>query len=114
MDYASQTKPTGLNDTKTHTPTQTSISPWIFTRYLFLWKRPRGSPFCAKVRNKLCELELDYIMRNVPKGSKKREYLQVLGGKQQVPFLVDQSRGVNMYESEDIIAYLEKHYSRSE
>jgi glutathione S-transferase len=33
------------------------------------------------------------------------------GGKKQVPYLVDDARGVEMYESEDIIAYLREHYS---
>lgn len=36
------------------------------------------------------------------------------GGKNQVPFLVDAERGVSMYESESIIAYLEEHYSSDE
>ncbi len=70
-------------------------------------------PYCSKVRAKLTELDLDYIIRNVPKGSPKRSFLQALGGRQQVPFLVDQDRGVKMYESGDIIAYLEEHYSRT-
>lgn len=71
-----------------------------------------GCPFCAKVRSVMTELELDYIIRNVPKGSPKREFLQQLGGQQQVPFLVDQDRGVKMYESEDIINYLREHYAK--
>jgi glutathione S-transferase len=67
-------------------------------------------PYCAKVRSVMTELELDYITRNVPRGSHKRDFLQELGGKQQVPFLVDQDRGVKMYESEDIITYLRENY----
>lgn len=70
-------------------------------------------PYCAKVRAKLSELELDYIARSAPKGSKKRDFLVALGGKEQVPFLVDQDRGVMMYESDDIIQYLEEYYSNS-
>lgn len=68
-------------------------------------------PFCMRVRQRMTELELDYIIRNVPRGSQKRQFLRELGGKEQVPFLVDQQRGVRMYESEDIIAYLNEHYS---
>lgn len=68
-------------------------------------------PFCARVRQRMTELELDYIIRNVPRGSKKRAFLRELGGKEQVPFLVDQKNGVRLYESEDIIRYLELHYS---
>jgi glutathione S-transferase len=33
------------------------------------------------------------------------------GGKRQVPYLVDTDRGVEMYESADIIAYLEANYA---
>jgi len=32
------------------------------------------------------------------------------GGKRQVPYLVDEDRNVEMYESLDIIAYLQEHY----
>ena len=67
-------------------------------------------PYCVKVRIKLSELGLDYISRTAPKGSAKRKYLEKLGGKQQVPFLVDQDKGVMMYESDDIIEYLQKTY----
>ncbi len=68
-------------------------------------------PYCSKVRSAMTRLELDYIIRNVPKGSEKRRFLRELGGQEQVPFLVDQQRNVTMYESDDIIAYLEEHYS---
>lgn len=36
------------------------------------------------------------------------------GGKRQVPYLVDDSRGVAMYESADIVNYLGEHYSKKE
>lgn len=32
------------------------------------------------------------------------------GGEDQIPYLVDTRRGVTMYESDDIVAYLEEHY----
>jgi glutathione S-transferase len=35
------------------------------------------------------------------------------GGKKMVPFLEDTDRGVSMYESGDIIAYLTEHYGPS-
>jgi glutathione S-transferase len=70
-------------------------------------------PYCAKVRAALTELELDYVIRNVPKGSEKRSFLRALGGKEQVPFLVDQERNVMMYESDDIIAYVQEHYGKN-
>lgn len=70
-------------------------------------------PYCQKVREKLTELDLDYICRNVPKGSGTRELLKDLGGKEQVPFLVDTTGGetTKMYESDDIVDYLEENYS---
>jgi glutathione S-transferase len=33
-----------------------------------------------------------------------------LGGEDQIPFLVDTARDVTMYESDDIVDYLEEHY----
>ncbi|EKE03134.1 MAG: hypothetical protein ACD_20C00251G0005 [uncultured bacterium] len=67
-------------------------------------------PYCKKVREKLTELNLDYIYRNVQTGTRKRGILITLGGKDQVPFLVDQDKEVYMYESEKIIEYLDKTY----
>ncbi len=72
-------------------------------------------PYCAKVRKKMEELDLDYICRSSVKGSPKRDILQKLGGQQMVPFLVDTKDPANpvmMYESADIIAYLEKTYGK--
>ncbi len=69
-----------------------------------------GSPYCRKVREVLCELDLEFRVRNVPRGSPQREELARLGGKVQVPFLIDPNTGTAMYESEEIVAYLEKRY----
>jgi len=69
-----------------------------------------GSPYCRKVRELLCELDLVHVVKNVPKGSPKRAHLQALGGKVQVPYLIDPNTGRGMYESDDILAYLEEHY----
>jgi len=68
-------------------------------------------PYCKKVREKLTELNLDYICRNVPRSTKKVEILTILGGKDQVPFLVDLDKGIFMYESDKIVEYLDKNYS---
>ena len=69
-----------------------------------------GSPYCRKVREALSELDLQYIVRNVPKGSPKRAELQERGGKVQVPYLIDPNTKTEMYESDDIVAYLEEQY----
>jgi len=71
-----------------------------------------GCPYCKKVRQKMTDLDLDYICRNVSGGSsKKAALLTKLGGTVQVPFLVDTDKDVAMYESDDIIRYLEENYS---
>ena len=71
-----------------------------------------GSPYCRKVREVLSELDLEHVVRNVPKGSPKREELARRGGKVQVPYLIDPNTGTAMYESDDIVAYLEGEYAR--
>lgn len=70
-----------------------------------------GSPYCRKVREALSELDLEYVVRNVPKGSPKRAALMDRGGKMQVPFLVDPNNGRAMYESDDIVSYLRTQYA---
>jgi glutathione S-transferase len=69
-----------------------------------------GSPYCRKVREVLSELALPYVVRNLPKGSPKRDELVRRGGKMQVPYLVDPNRGHELYESDDIVTHLEKEY----
>jgi glutathione S-transferase len=69
-----------------------------------------GSPYCRKVREALSELDLEHLVRNVPKGSPARADLAQRGGKVQVPYLVDPNTAVAMYESDDIVAYLEAEY----
>jgi glutathione S-transferase len=69
-----------------------------------------GSPYCRKVREILSELDLAHIVRNLPHGSPKRAELVARGGKMQVPYLVDPNTGRELYESDDIAAYLEREY----
>ena len=71
-------------------------------------------PFCHKVRVVLNELELDFICRISKTGSAQREIMLKLGEKPQVPFLVDQTKGVMLYESDAIIEYLYANYAKSE
>lgn len=73
-----------------------------------------GSPFCRRVREVLTLLNLDYEVYPCPKGGQKyRKIVQEKGGKQQFPFLVDENSGVALYESQDIIHYLFKHYGKT-
>lgn len=69
-----------------------------------------ASPYCRKVREELNELDLDYRVRNVAKGSPRREELIARGGRMMVPYLVDPNTGNAMYESEDIVRYLRATY----
>lgn len=78
-----------------------------------------GCPHCAKVREKLTELGVSYITHNPRLPAKDgsdicneqvHEEMVAIGGEDQVPFLVDHDRRVSMYESDDIVEYLEAHY----
>lgn len=68
------------------------------------------SPYCRLVREALCELELPYVARNIGKHSPKRPDFQARAGKLQFPYLVDPNTGTSMFESNDIIAYLQQTY----
>lgn len=91
-----------------------------------------ASPFSKPVRARLCELELPYLLRNTGKASMKdmgppslrdkifkapqgtsrnRRWLSENTGQVQVPYLIDANAGVAMYESEDILRYLDKTYA---
>lgn len=72
------------------------------------------SPFCRRVREVLTLLNLDYEVYPCPKGGTKyRPVVKQLGGKTRFPFLVDENTGDQMYESQDIIHHLFKHYGKS-
>ena len=76
---------------------------------LELWSF-EGSPFCRLARECLCELEIAYVLHNVAKGSAGRAALVERAGKMQVPYLHDPNTGTGLYESADIIEYLETTY----
>lgn len=90
-----------------------------------------ASPYSRLVREVLCELELPYIVRNTGKGrwtdmgpaavrdkwhkapkdtGRNRKLLFERTGAVQVPYLIDANTSTEMYESADIIRYLEKTY----
>jgi glutathione S-transferase len=71
-----------------------------------------ASPFCRIVRETLCSLELPYLLHNVAKGSPKRDDFVKRSGKMQVPYLIDPNTGAAMFESADIVRYLEKTYAQ--
>jgi glutathione S-transferase len=60
------------------------------------------------------ELKLDIEMKDISADDAVREELIAHGGKQQVPYLVDTEKEVAMYESDDIMDFLELNYSSTE
>ena len=77
---------------------------------LELWSF-EGSPFCRIVRETLCELELPYHLHNVGKGSPARPAFIEASGNMKVPYLKDPNTGAAMFESADIVKYLEQTYA---
>ncbi len=92
------------------------------------------SPFSKIVRARLCELELPYILRNTGKGAwsdmgppvfrdklfkgardttRNRRWLNEKTGQVQVPYLIDPNTDTAMYESADIVRYLDQTYRLS-
>lgn len=92
-----------------------------------------ASPFCRLVRERLCALEVGYINRNVARekigdigvfgvrlnlgeyhpikgGKRERIMNEVMHGKLQFPYLIDPNTNTEMFESQDIIDYLNETY----
>jgi len=61
-------------------------------------------PYCKKVMAYLDENDINYKKIDI-KDKASEEALIKMGGKRQVPFLVDKDRNIQMYESNDIIEY---------
>lgn len=101
---------------------ETMIELWSF----------EASPYTRLVRERLCELELPFVLHNVAKerwqdigpavlrlkpgpyvpvaGGKREKELSKMQGRLQVPYLMDNNTGVQMFESKDIIQYLDRTY----
>ena len=78
---------------------------------LELYELP-GCPYCAKVKRKLAELDLEYESHEVPRSHDERTEVQQVSGQTGVPVLIDTEHGVGgMAESDDIVAYLEETYA---
>lgn len=68
------------------------------------------SPFVRLVREVLDELEIPYVSATAARGSVRRAELEAKYGSVQFPCLEDPNTGVAMYESDQIIKYLEATY----
>jgi glutathione S-transferase len=69
------------------------------------------SPYCRIAREALCSLEIPYLLHNVGKNSPSRPAFEKRSGKMMVPYLVDPNTDTEMFESADIVAYLERTYA---
>lgn len=107
---------------------QTSKQP---AQLLELWSF-ESSPYSRLVRERLTELELPYVLHNLGKEQwsdlgpatmrvKPGPYIPVAGGKReaflktrgrvQVPYLEDPNTGAKLFESADILDYLDRTYA---
>ena len=69
-----------------------------------------ASPYCRLVREALSSLELPYRLYNVARGSSKRDAFVTRSGRMMVPYLVDPNTDTALFESEEIVQYLETTY----
>jgi glutaredoxin 3 len=65
-------------------------------------------PYCARVREKLTDLLLDYKVVNVPADHSQRGIVKEVSGQTGIPVMVDGD--VVLDDDDDIIPYLEKTY----
>lgn len=75
---------------------------------LTLYYKPTCS-FCRRVLAVLDRLNLEVEKKDITDAKLQEELIQH-GGKPQVPYLIDGAQGVAMYESDDIVAHLQKNY----
>ena len=70
-----------------------------------------GCPYCAKVTDKLEDLDVEYDTVEVPGDHSERTEVEEVSGQTGVPVIVDEANGVEgMPESDDIVEYLEENY----
>lgn len=69
--------------------------------------------YCQRVLSATDGMRIELALHDVSNDETAASELTALGGKMQVPFLVDEEHHVSMYESEDIVAYLERTYAKT-
>lgn len=65
-----------------------------------------GCPYCKKVLDFADEHSIQFELKNIADEHVVAELIE-RGGKRQVPYLVDHDAAQEMYESDDIVAYLD-------
>lgn len=61
--------------------------------------------YCQKVMKFLDENNISYKKIDISNKANEESLIRI-GGKRQVPFMMDKEHGIEMYESRDIIEYL--------
>ncbi len=72
--------------------------------------RLEGCPFCERVVNVLQDLDLPYDSVFVEPLHSDRNIVKQVAGTRSVPVIIDESSGVTMAESANIVEYLETTY----
>ena len=67
-------------------------------------------PYCQRVLGEAEEMGIKMNLKDISADEAVAAELIEVGGKRQVPYLVDEERGESMYESGDIIEYLREHH----
>ncbi len=67
-------------------------------------------PFCRRVVAVLERLDVEFENKDIAENPEFGDELEARGGKRVTPYLVDEANNVEMYESDDIVAYLQKTY----
>lgn len=67
-------------------------------------------PFCRRVLAMVDRLDTEVEVKDIVEDTAYEAELLEKGGKKQVPFMVDAAKEVAIYESDDIIAHLQKEY----
>ena len=62
-------------------------------------------PYCKKVMKYMDEHNFQYNKIDISEKTSEEALINI-GGKRQVPFMVDKDRNIQMYESNDIIEYV--------
>ena len=71
-----------------------------------------GCGYCGRVLAVGRELGVEFNLKNIMDPGVEEE-LVAKGGKLQVPYLIDEERGVSLYESQAIIDYLHKTFTKT-
>jgi glutathione S-transferase len=67
-------------------------------------------PFCQKTVETARELQVPLTVKDIHDEGVAEELVRI-GGKKQMPFMVDDEDDISMYESSDIMAYLHRKFA---